>query len=46
MMAERCRDLAHVGAVELFTPVLADSTAFFVDLLGMSQVDGGGSPSS
>lgn len=34
----RCRDLAHVGSVELFTPAPADSLAFFVDILAMEQV--------
>jgi catechol 2,3-dioxygenase len=39
---ERCRDVAHVSAVELYTPDLAASVAFFTDLMGMTQsaVDG------
>jgi len=37
MFAERVRDLAHVGSVEIRTPTPAQSAAFFVDLLGMTQ---------
>jgi catechol 2,3-dioxygenase len=37
MFTERIRDLAHVGAVELFTPTLEETTAFFVDCLGLSE---------
>lgn len=33
------RDVAHVGYVELLTPVLDDSARFFVDLLGMEEVE-------
>src|SRR6476619_7076997 len=35
VFTERVRDLAHVGSVELFTPVPDESLRFFVDLLGM-----------
>ena len=38
MPAERIRDIAHVGAVELFTPVLAESVDFFVRLMSLSEV--------
>ncbi len=34
----RSREIAHVGSVELFTPVLEASRDFFVDVLGMEQV--------
>jgi catechol 2,3-dioxygenase len=37
-MSEPVRDVAHVSAVEMFTPVLAESTAFFVDVLAMEKV--------
>jgi catechol 2,3-dioxygenase len=37
MFAERVRDLAHVGSVEIRTPTPAESAAFFVDLLGMTE---------
>ncbi|WP_035854474.1 VOC family protein [Cryptosporangium arvum] len=37
MFTERVRDVAHVGSVELFTPVPDESLAFFVDLMGMSE---------
>jgi catechol 2,3-dioxygenase len=37
MFTERIRDLAHVGSVELFTPTPAQSAAFFVDLMGMTE---------
>jgi catechol 2,3-dioxygenase len=36
---ERRRDIAHIGPVELFTPTLEQSTRFFVDLLGLEEVD-------
>ena len=36
MAPEPCLDIAHVGHLELLTPVLEASTAFFVDVLGMS----------
>jgi len=35
---ERRRDIAHVGPVELYTPVLEESRAFFVDLMGLREV--------
>ncbi|GAA2611957.1 VOC family protein [Actinomadura fulvescens] len=35
---ERCRDIAHVGSVELFTPDAEATTAFFTDLMGMEEV--------
>ncbi|MFI1994867.1 VOC family protein [Actinoplanes sp. NPDC020271] len=38
-MAERLRDIAHVSAVELFTPVLDDSVRFFTDCMAMEVVD-------
>jgi catechol 2,3-dioxygenase len=34
----RGRQVAHVGSVELLTPVLEDTRDFFVDLMGMDQV--------
>ena len=37
-MSEPARDLAHVSAVELFTPVLEDSVRFFADLMAMEEV--------
>ncbi|MEV6965253.1 VOC family protein [Hamadaea sp. NPDC051192] len=37
-MTEPIRDVAHVSAVELFTPVLAESTAFFADVLALEEV--------
>jgi catechol 2,3-dioxygenase len=37
-MTEPVRDLAHVSAVELFTPVLEDSVRFFADLMAMEEV--------
>ncbi|GAA0276767.1 VOC family protein [Cryptosporangium japonicum] len=37
MFTERIRDVAHVGSVELFTPLPDESRAFFVDLMGMSE---------
>ena len=36
--AERCRDVAHVSAVELRTAVPEQTVDFFVRLLGMSEV--------
>jgi catechol 2,3-dioxygenase len=36
--AERCRDVAHVSAVELRTTVPAQTVDFFVRLMGMSEV--------
>lgn len=38
MAAGRSRDFAHVGSVELFTPVVEKSTSFFVDSMGMDEV--------
>jgi catechol 2,3-dioxygenase len=38
-MAERTRDVAHVSAVELFTPVLDDTVRFFTDQMAMEVVD-------
>ncbi|MBB4744903.1 catechol 2,3-dioxygenase [Actinoplanes octamycinicus] len=38
-MAERTRDIAHVSAVELFTPVLDDTVRFFTDQMAMEAVD-------
>jgi catechol 2,3 dioxygenase len=38
----RCRDIAHVGAVELRTAVPGETVDFFVRLLGMSQVSRAG----
>src|SRR5579875_3440067 len=35
---ERSRDIAHVGAVELFTQVPDQTVDFFVRLMGMSEV--------
>jgi catechol 2,3-dioxygenase len=35
---ERRRDIAHVGPIELFTPVLEESRDFFVDLMGLREV--------
>lgn len=35
---ERRRDIAHVGPIELRTPVLDDSRDFFVDVLGLREV--------
>jgi catechol 2,3-dioxygenase len=39
MMPEPCRDLAHIGPIELRTPVLEDSARFFVDQMGLSVVE-------
>ena len=36
--AGRCRDIAHVSAVELRTAVPAETVDFFVRLMGMSEV--------
>ncbi|BCJ40849.1 catechol 2,3-dioxygenase [Actinoplanes ianthinogenes] len=38
-MAERARDIAHVSAVELYTPVLDDTVRFFTDQMAMEVVD-------
>ncbi|HEX6360268.1 VOC family protein [Actinophytocola sp.] len=35
---DRRRDIAHVGPVELYTPVLAASRDFFVDVMGLREV--------
>ena len=35
---DRRRDIAHVGPVELYTPVLEQSRDFFVDLMGLREV--------
>jgi catechol 2,3-dioxygenase len=35
---ERVRDIAHVGAVEILTPVPEESRDFFVDLMAMEEV--------
>jgi catechol 2,3-dioxygenase len=37
-VAERIRDIAHVSAVELLTPVLDESVRFFTDLMAMEVV--------
>src|SRR4051812_5294941 len=42
-MAERTRDIAHVSAVELFTPVLDDTVRFFTEQMAMEVVDRRGS---
>jgi catechol 2,3-dioxygenase len=36
--AERVRDIAHVGGVEIRTPAPEDSRRFFVDLMAMTEV--------
>jgi catechol 2,3-dioxygenase len=36
-MIEPCHDIAHLGHVELLTPTLEQSLAFFVDVMGMSE---------
>ena len=41
-MTEPVYDLAHLGRVELLTPDLAASVAFFVDVLGMDEVEHSG----
>ncbi|WP_436529283.1 VOC family protein [Actinoplanes sp. HUAS TT8] len=38
-MTERLRDVAHVSAVELFSPVLDDTVRFFTDQMAMEVVD-------
>jgi len=35
---ERRRDIAHVGPIELFTPVLEESSDFFQRILGLREV--------
>jgi catechol 2,3-dioxygenase len=35
-MIEPCHDIAHLGQVELLTPALEQSLAFFIDVMGMS----------
>lgn len=35
---ERRRDIAHVGPIELYTPVLEETRDFFVNLLAMREV--------
>jgi len=37
-MSEPIRDVAHVSAVEIFTPVLEESVAFFVQVLALEEV--------
>jgi catechol 2,3-dioxygenase len=39
MSSEPVYDVAHLGRVELLTPELEASVAFFVDLLGMEEVE-------
>jgi catechol 2,3-dioxygenase len=39
---ERCRDLAHVSAVELFSPVPEQTVDFFVELMAMTEVQRSG----
>jgi catechol 2,3-dioxygenase len=34
----RCRDIAHLGAIELYSPSVEDTVAFFVGCLGLSEV--------
>jgi catechol 2,3-dioxygenase len=38
-MAEKIRDIAHVSAVELLTPVLDDTVRFFTDQMAMEVVE-------
>ena len=38
MATEPCYDIAHLGHVELFTPVIEESYTFFRDILGMEEV--------
>ena len=38
-MTEPVYDVAHLGRVELLTPDLAASVGFFVDVLGMEEVE-------
>jgi catechol 2,3-dioxygenase len=40
---QRCRDIAHVSAVELHTQVPAETVDFFVRLMGLSEVARAGS---
>jgi catechol 2,3-dioxygenase len=35
---DRRRDIAHVGPIELYTPVLEESRDFFVDVMGLRAV--------
>jgi hypothetical protein len=35
---DRRREIAHVGPVELYTPVLAASRDFFIDVMGLREV--------
>jgi catechol 2,3-dioxygenase len=35
---DRRRDVAHVGPIEMFTPVLGASRDFFVDVMGLREV--------
>jgi catechol 2,3-dioxygenase len=35
---DRRRDIAHVGPIELYTPVLEESRDFFVDLMALREV--------
>ena len=37
MLHEPVMDVAHLGHVELLTPCLAESRAFFVDVMGMTE---------
>ena len=34
---EPCHDIAHLGHVEMFTPKLAESVHFFVNVLGLTE---------
>jgi catechol 2,3-dioxygenase len=43
MHAERCRDIAHVGAVELLSPRPEETAEFFVRVLGLTEVGRSGS---
>ena len=38
-MTEPVHDVAHLGRVELLTPDLTASLGFFVDVLGMDEVE-------
>ena len=38
MAVERCRDIAHVSAVQLRTRVPEDTVDFFVRLMGLTEV--------
>jgi catechol 2,3-dioxygenase len=42
MTAEPVYDVAHLGRVQLLTPKLDESLAFFVDVLGMDEVERAG----